>query len=343
MGQNTYFVSAKLGRDLSLPFSELIFDNMSKEVFTDSSSFRQYIPSLTFFHQHGCREAIVGNMGYYHNKIFAGKDSKMIFGIRCFGETHSDVASTLRRRKNYREILRKFIEQLLGIVIHLDTGVGSSKESRTFPVTSSAFYKNEEGKPCNRISNKYITIYIRANENPVINDSPIKLSAIIWLLREQSLCRKILNGQIKTAEDLSRETLILASKRGTTKDKSFKCFHSTGLGGRSINQVWKNLNMDLSDPHNGDGSDFVSLVFMGIYFWKYSQKTKYNWSWTSTREGSGPVDFTILSVRHTILIDIKNNLDISKILQTICRRIDKTNQFSEYNDDREWLISQVWK
>lgn len=284
MGTQTYCMVAKKYIENKPNFVRFVSKEGRKstsivEEFSEGVSYLYYddreVNYTTLITEQECRELVIQDIQLLRESY--QREEPYIFAIRMGGEQH-DKVSRLMQGKNKCALVEKVLSNTLNLRdFEIRSGKFSTPTSNNYwrPFNDTTVKRKSEIKPIPF----YIDIY---TNNELIDDPefPVKLSALIAMLREPRLIQGILDGSVVTPADIAKKLLEIAEDRQKKADESYICWKLSPYG------TDDDIKRQLDSADNDDASDGYSIAVLALF----TLAVYYNIGGVDFYDCSGPVD-----------------------------------------------------
>jgi len=271
----------------------------------------------------GCRERVMDFLKEAGGNFFNTTD-KLLMGIRCFGELYNKNSAIIAENPNAEKILNKFVSKVFGINVIIKTEEIDINSPALFLGKKKHIYMNE--RRTKKVTMEYprvITIYLRSHRNQNIFLVDCRISALLALLRERRLVSGILEGKIKSYEDVCRELVDISIGRVTGEDDSYDCLSLIFSGAdseRSFKELMMSVKMSLSSPNNTDGSSWNNILWLSMFiFWINNHNNR---KVPVITNSSGPADYAEAHLPEELKLSFVEDLGLENEAKTLCNRLE---------------------
>lgn len=275
----------------------------------------------SFTSEQGCRELIIQDIESLHDMYC--QEENYVFAIRMGGEQHDKVSRQLQSKERCG-----LVKDILSLALRLDNF--ELKSGKFTTLKSKNYWRPFEDCLAKRRSERkevpfFVDFY---TDNGSINggEFPVKLSALIALLREPRIISGIVSKKIVEPLDIIRELLKIAEDRQQEKDDSYLCWHLSSYGNDY------DIKRQLRFPGNDDASDGYSIGMLALFI----LGVFYHVGNFDMTDSAGPVD-TVENADNIFALAEKAKelgLDISKIQGGTFETL--TEHLIEEELDEEW-------
>lgn len=244
----------------------------------------------SWYEEEYCRESVS-----YRFRETAGKfkfpTSNTIFGIRCYGEQYTTVVKEITKtkpdKKAVLETIAKVLSESFELNISLDYG---STDADAMPGEYRFTYLDLRGREHTKSCNRTVTVYIKTWENKEVTLLNPKVSGVLAVLREPLIISRIVSGKITDKESLIDAISRIALARLTGKIAGYYCMNLACCDYEEIDIVLREITSELKSIHNDDGSDWYSMLHLGIFLFSLDKESEEESS-STVENCSGPVDY----------------------------------------------------
>lgn len=265
-----YMLEYRRGERKELTHDKFEFNTLVKGAVNSESTFLWSRNYKLFVCETTCREIMLDNLQGLTGSGVHDKNNpdNITYGFRMTGEMPTKVSKLIRQDENPNQYFTPLVEQLLGFKATIRAGEFITKP----PVGRFSFGRMEIELEDREIpTNGYVDVFINSWEFPQDTFGDMKLSALLGLLREPYIVQRILSGQIQDKASLAKVMVNLAHKRLNREDTSYiDTDYFSNLSGTTYKEARDRWASMLSDEMNGDGSDYMSLTYLAIFFYAYS-------------------------------------------------------------------------
>ena len=321
MGTHNYRLQVtgkKEGRFRSaLPFT------MYGDSYTNSTTeTAQALTSLVYIRDVGCRERVVDfvrDFGWF----FSGRIPNSIMGIRCFGEMYTKNALIIKEVEKGERTLAKFYSDVLGIKVEIVVDKIDGRKLNTMFLGRKSHEFKKNGKMIVREYNHTITVYLRSKNfsDPSVIDA--RISALLGLLRESRLTVGILEGTIKTADDVVMELLRISLARKRKEDYSYDALVYSFVNVRvgEYKDLMASVLTSLAvNSGNTDGSDWLSILWLANSIWLLNHRTFDD----DVTGASGPASWARSVLSQKDAKEMKKSLPDKEVMKALGKEVADT-------------------
>ena len=241
------------------------FDRYSGEVQTEVEEFFPLRRETVLLDYSTCRETVIGFIEEFNNELRYRTKRRSVFAVRCFSTPYTRLAQFLLNDVTRMKILANFFNKTLGISCKISAGFFENNEVGT-SLGENWAYSDGKGGTLTFNNRGYVQI-VFDSRHTLSEEFPVKMSAILGLLRERRVYRRICTEKITTNLQLAKYLVKLSLDR--FRDKPTGMILPEYFGMTRYRTLWELVERSTSftgDGINGEGSGYIDL-FLTAFYW----------------------------------------------------------------------------
>lgn len=230
------------------------------------------------FSSDSCRETLVDFLHEFQGEAEFHGRKRCIFGVRAFSSIYHRLATFIYGNEQKSISLENFIHKVTGISCTITAGFIPKDRSHEFSAPTEFSLTDGTKIP----NNGYVEIIFHSRHS-FNEEFPLKLTAILGMLRERRIYRKIISGQISTRLQLAKEFVKMGFSRFKGNPTGMISLEYTGHTRTSLRDFVESCESFVNDADNGEGSGYIDTIITG-FFWIIETFPQY------VSMYSGPID-----------------------------------------------------